>query len=381
MTETVSPTKDTISTLNIEEEKTYSVVSLNTNAMTPKVSTERAMELAKKINLNDSQSIISFGVDAQKQVTAVSENLISGSRVKDLGPVSNTMVEMVSSMRGLDFSKVKPGQKQGFISRLLRRVSSLTKFVQKYETVESQVITAQNKLDSHRTTLLRSILTLDKMYDATLNHVNGLDEHIAALEYKINEVDTQVIPELQAKADLSKDMADAQAVNDMIATRNQLDRQLHNLRATRMITIQTLPKIRMIQQNDKDLVDKIQAQILHGIPLWKQQMALNIETWKAAEAGASVKMASDFTNELITKGAEQLKESNKLIRGEVERGIIDVETVKKANDLLIATINETIELTEQGKQARLEAEKEFREAEENLKKALINAANRQSQVN
>ena len=374
MTDTITADKQDTQTLNITVPENHAMVSLNTTDMNNKVPSERARELANKIDLSNSISISSYGLDAQKKVTSVSESMLHGAKNKDLGPVGNTMIDMVTKMRGLDFSEIKPGQKRGIIARLLGRVTSLTKFVQKYETIESQVATSQNVLENHRITMHRSIMVLDKLYDAVLEQLIGLDEHIAGIDYKISEINTVILPELQAQAELSKDMLDVQKVNDMTGVRDQLERKRSALLETRLATIQTLPTIRMLQQKEKDLVDKIQTQIILAIPLWKQRMAVSLETWKAMEAGKASKAVTDFTNELIVKSAETFKETNALIGAEVERGIIDVDALKRANDLLISAIEESIQLTEQGKQARQAAELEFRDAEERLKQALYNAS-------
>lgn len=362
------------SALEIKVHETHDLVSLKTEDMNQKVPVERARELANKIDLSNSVSISSYGLEAQKKVTSVSESMLAGAKSKDLGPVGDTMIDMVTKMRGLDFSQIKPGQKRNFIMRLLGRVTSLTKFIQRYETIESQIATSQNVLEKHRIDMHRSIMVLDKLYEAVLDQLIGLDEHIAGIEYKINEIDTVVLPELQAAADLSKDMLDIQKVNDMSGIRDQLERKRAALLATRITTIQTLPIIRQLQQKEKDLVDKIQTQIILAIPLWKQRMAVSLEAWKALEAGKASKAVTDFTNELIKKSTEAFKETNALIGKEVERNIIDVETVKQSNDLLIAAIEESIQLAEQGKKARAEAEKEFKIAEEKLKLALKNAS-------
>lgn len=357
------------------------VVSLAAEGHAPaKVSRARAAELAKAINLKDTQSIISFGIESQKNATQVSEQMLTGVRTKDTGPVGEAMNQMVHTMRGLDFSQIKPGQKPGFFARLLGKASALTLFLQKYETVESQITAAQNNLDKHRQQLLRDIVMLDKLYITTLQMLDGLDETIAAVEYKLEEVNSVDIPAAQEKAKASGDMADTQAANDLINARDDLERRLADLKTTRMVTIQALPSIRIVQTNDKGLSEKIQSQILNALPLWKRNMALAIAAWRSEEAGKATKAATDFTNQLIEQSQAQLQTSNKAIRTELERGIIDVESVKKANEALIQTINDTIEIAAQGKAARAAAEKELIDAESKLKQALLSASQKQVQA-
>lgn len=358
------------------------IVALNSAAgrAPSKVTKERAAELARTINLKDSQSIIGFGVEAQREVTQVSENMLTGVRTKDTGPVGDALNGMVHEMRGLDFGSIKPGQKQGFFSKLIGRASAMTLFLQKYETVESKINTTQNKLDGHRVQLLKDIVALDRLYGATLGLLDSLDEQIAAIHYKLDEVNTQVIPAAQAKAESTGDMADAQEVRDLTESRDALERKIHDLELTRNLTIQALPSIRIVQANDKGLAEKIQSQILNTLPLWKRTMALSIAAWRAEESGKASKATTDFTNELIVQSAEQLNSSNRIVRQEIERGLFDVESAVKANESLIATINESIDLAQQGKQMRAQAAQQLEAAEGKLKQTLLSAAKRQAEM-
>lgn len=358
------------------------LVSLRTDAglAPPKVSRERAKELASLINVRDTQAVISLGVDAQKRATAVSEQMLEGVRTKDTGPVGESLNAMVHEMRGLDFAQIKPGQKPGFLSKLLGKASGLTLFLQKYETVESKIAAAQNNLDGHRRQLLKDIVMMDKLYDASLEMLNGLDETIAAVEYKIEDINTIDIPKLQDVATATNDPVDVQAVADLAEGRDGLERRLADLRLTRMITIQSLPQIRVIQNNDEGLAEKVQTQILNVMPIWKRNMAVAIAAWRAEEAGKATKAATDFTSTLIASSAEQLRDSNKAIRTELERGIVDVEAVKKANDALIETINDTLTIAEQGKKARADAAVQLADAEQKLKNALLEGAKRQANM-
>lgn len=355
------------------------VVSLSADkSFTDKVPMARKQELAKSINLKDTQSIIGFGVESQKKVTTVSEQMLQGVRTKDTGAVSSGMVEMISTMRGLDFGSIKPGQKQGFFSKLLGKASALTTFLQKYETVETHLTTVQNKLDQDRRSLLRDIVMLDKLYEAQLESLGLLEEYIAAGDYALEQINNEQIPAAEALAQETGDMADAQALRDLTNARDTLERKVHDMKLTRQVTIQGLPTIRIVQDNDKGLAEKIQSQILNTLPLWKQQLAVAVTMWRAQEAARDTKKASDFTNELLVKGAETLNTSNKAIRAEIERGIYDIDAIEKSNQLLISTITETLDIAEQGKAARKDAEQRLVKAEEELKGALTSAAQRQA---
>lgn len=375
-----SPTAE--NALIVPEIGSQEIVSLNNQAgrNPKKISPERARELASKINLKDSQSIITFGVDAQKATTQVSEQMIQGVRTKDTGPVGDQLNAMVRDMKGLDFGDLATAKKPGFLKKLLGGASVLQKFLDKYKTVEGQIIAASNVLENHRVQMLKGIVALDKLYESTLTLLDSLDEQIAALEWLLEEVNTKHIPELQAKANETGDMADAQALRDMTEARDALERKRADLLLTRNVTIQALPSIRIVQANEKGLAEKIQTQLLTTVPLWKRTMAVSIESWRAEEAGKATKAATDFTNELIVTSAKQLNTSNRIARTEIERGIFDVEAAEQANELLIATINESIDLAEQGKAKRADAEQRLIAAEQKLKESLASAAQRQAQL-
>ena len=387
-TETPSLTGDLIQTpqaenaLIVPEIGSQEIVSLNNQAgrTTKKISPERARELASKINLKDSQSIITFGVEAHKATTAVSEQMLQGVRSKDMGPAGDALGNMVREMKGLDFGELAVGKKPGFFQKLFRSAGALQKFMDKYKTVEAQIIASTNILENHRVQMLKDIVAMDKQYDSTLTLLDNLDEQIAALEWLLNEVNTKHIPELQAKANETGDMLDSQAVRDMTEARDAIERRHADLLLVRNVTIQALPSIRIVQAGEKGMAEKIQTQILTAVPLWKRTMAVQIAAWRAAEAGKASKAATDFTNDLIVASAKQINETNKITRTEMERGIFDVEAAVQANDYLIATITESIDLAEQGKAKRAAAATALEGAEQKLKETLLSAANRQAQL-
>lgn len=343
-----------------------------------KVPTERAKELANKINIRDTQSIIGFGVEAQKSVGQVSDQMLEGVRTKDTGPVGDSLNLMVHEMRGLDFGNLS--QKQGFMAKLLRKASRVTLFLEQYETVQSKINKTQAVLEGHRVSMLRGVKMLDLLYQKTLELLGSLDEQIAAVEYKLEEVNTVDIPAANQKAQESQDMADTQLAADLIQARDALERKLHDLQLTRQITIQALPSIRIVQANEVGLSEKIQSQILNALPLWKRNMALAVEMAKTQNAAKATKAASDFTNEQLRMGSDMLQQSNLAVRKEVERGIVDVDSVKYANDKLIQTIEETINIAQEGKNMRARAETELAEAEAKLKSTLLSAAQRQAEM-
>lgn len=335
---------------------------------------ERVGKLKSQINPHDTQSILGFGVDAQKQVTSVSEQMLAGVRNKDTGAAGGALINMVTALRGLNFDDIKPGQKPGLISKLFGKATPLVKFLEQYETVQSQVDKIQNELDNHRVQLMRDIVMLDKLYDATLGYFQDLDVYIAAGEERLKEVNEVEIPALAAKAEQSGDMKDAQELRDLGQARDTLERKVHDLKLTRQVTLQGLPSIRMVQDNDKGLVEKIQSQVLNTVPMWKQQLALAVTQWRQQDAAKASKAASDMQNELLLRNSEMLKTNNTLVRTEVERGIYDVETIKKSNSNLIEAINESISIADEGRRRRAAAEKDLIECEKQLKDTLRSAA-------
>lgn len=325
----------------------------------------------EQLNLDDSTSVISWGTGAQKKVGQINAQMLEGVRSKDAGEIGASLTSMVTQMRGLDFGKVS--EKQGFFGKLLGKITPLAEFIQSFETISGQVEAVANKLESHKVELLKSIKSLDILYVSTLDYFHELGNYVAAGEEILKELDEVSIPALKAKAE-SGELIDAQNLNDLVAKRDAFDRRVHDLRLTRQVVMQTLPQIRMVQSNDNGLVQKIDTQILNTIPMWESQLVIAVEQWKMAEATKTTKAVSDLQNELLVKNAEMLKQGNAEARREIERGVYDIESVKKANDLLIATIEESIAITQEGRANRVAAANVLVEAEGRLKTALRNAA-------
>jgi len=330
--------------------------------------------LIAQLDMSNTQSIISFGVDAQRKVTEVSETMLEGVRNKDTGPAGEALNEMMLKVRGLEIEDLKNGKKPGFIARLFGAVSPLARFIQSYETVGSQIESLSATLEKHKQQLLKDILLLDRLYDTTLEYFHLLAAYIAAGDEKLRRLDAEDIPALAAEAERSGDMVDAQRLRDLRSARDELERRVHDLKLTRQVTMQSLPSIRLVQENDKMLVNKIQSSLLNTIPLWKTQLAQAVTMYRAAEAGKTVQAVHDLNNELLAANAENLKMSNAQIREQMERGVYDIEVIKKANDDLIATIQDSIRIAQEGKAKRLAAEKELADTEAKLKTALKTAA-------
>ncbi len=330
----------------------------------------RIDNLMSEIDIKDSNSVIFFGAKAQEQLTMISDQMLEGVRNKDVGPAGGALSEMVVTLRGFDVDDLK---EQGFFARLFGGAKPMVKFLQRFEEVRDQIDSISNKLDTHKTELLTDIASLDRLYDANLEYFHTLADYIAAGEEKLREIDETVVPALQKEADESKDVLKAQALRDLRSMRDDLERRVHDLKLTRQVTMQSLPSIRLVQENDKSLVNKINSTMVNTIPLWRTQLAQGITIHRSREAGQTLKEATDLTNELLTANAENLKTANAEVRKQIERGVFDIETVKQANQMLIDTIEESLQIADEGKRQRTAAEAELVTCEAELRKTLASA--------
>lgn len=330
-------------------------------------------EALQELDLSDSNSVIYFGSKAQQELTKISDQMLSGVKSKDAGPAGNMLSEMVTVIRGFDMEKLNPNRKRSFWDKILFRVKPIAKFTAKYEEVTEQVETIAHALEKHKETLLIDIKSLDKLYDANLNYFHNLEFYIDAGEKKIQDLDTIDIPALVDKANQTKEMLDAQALQDLRAVRDDLERRVHDLRLTRQVAMQSLPSIRMVQNNDKGLVTKINSTMVNTIPLWRQQLAQAITIFRSNAAAGTLKQATDLTNDLLKANAENLNQANQQARRQIERGVFDIESVKQANETLIKTIEEGLQISAEGKKARADALVQLESMENELKETLKRA--------
>ena len=329
-----------------------------------------------ELDVKDSNSVIFFGARAQEQLTSISENMLEGVRNKDTGPAGAALGEMLSRLRGFKVDDLDPKNKPSFFGRIMGSANPIARFVQQYEEVRKQIDSVSNRLDTHKNKLMEDIVKLDRLYDANLSYYHTLADYIAAGEEMLRRLDGEIIPALAKAAEGAADMLKAQALRDMRSMRDDLERRVHDLKLTRQIAMQSLPSIRLVQENDKSLVTKINSTMANTIPLWKQQLAQAVTIYRASEAAKTVKEATDLTNELLRKNADTLRTSNAEIRTQVERGIVDIEAVKHAHAQLIATIEESLVIADEGKKKRAEAEKELTGLESSLKQTLAQASAR-----
>jgi len=337
--------------------------------------------LMAEIDIADANSVIFFGNKAQEKVTEISDKMLEGVKNKDLGQSGQALSEMVATIRGFDVDELDPNKKPGFFARIFGRAKPLVKFLQKYEDVRKQIDKITNKLESHKTTLLKDITSLDRLYVANLEYFHTLEDYIKAGEEKINQLHHEVIPAMEKQAEGSDDMLAAQKLRDMRSSTADLERRVHDLRLTRQVTLQSLPSIRLVQENDKGLINKINSTIANTVPLWRQQLAQTVTIWRSEQAADTIKDATDLTNEMLANNAENLKIANRKVREQMERGVFDIEVVKLANQKLIETIDDSLRIAEEGKAKREGAVIELQKTEAQLRDALLSAKARYKEVN
>lgn len=329
-----------------------------------------------ELEMGNTQSIIQFGSKAQAELQVISQEMLAGVRNKDAGPAGDALREMVTSIRGFSVDELNPNRKQSWWEKLMGKTKPVAMFMAKYEEVQDQIDKITEELLRHETVLLKDIKSLDKLYEKTLDFYDQLAIYIAAGEKKIQQLDEVDIPAMaQVVQDAPEDegVIRAQELRDLRAARDDLERRVHDLKLTRQVTMQSLPSIRLVQENDKSLVTKINSTLVNTVPLWETQLAQSVTISRSRDAAKVVREANDLTNELLTSNASNLKMANKEIREEIERGIFDIDAIKQANADLIETIQDSLRIADEGKAKRVEAEKELQTMEAELKANLAAA--------
>ncbi|MGR3805761.1 toxic anion resistance protein [Marinibacterium profundimaris] len=329
-----------------------------------------------EIDMGDTNSIVSFGSTAQAELQEISQAMLADVRNKDVGPAGDSLRDIVSTLRGFSVDELDVRRERTFWEKLIGRAAPIAQFTAKFETIQSQIDKITDELLGHEHQLLKDIKSLDMLYDRTLNFYDELALYIAAGEEKLRILDIEEIPakesEVQAAPE-GEQVMQAQELRDLRAARDDLERRVHDLKLTRQVTMQSLPSIRLVQENDKSLVTKINSTLVNTVPLWETQLAQAVTIQRSSEAAGAVRDANDLTNELLTANAKNLRDSNKAIRTEMERGVFDIEAVKQANADLIATIQESLQIADEGKKRRAAAEEELKHMETELRDTLASA--------
>lgn len=379
MTETIR--EQAIQTLNQVEEVTAALLPVPTAEVVPlsQAQGEKAAEIRARMNeldITNTQSIISFGSKAQGELQIISQEMLADVKNKDAGPAGDSLRKIVSTIRGFGSDELDLRRERSWWERLTGKVAPFAEFVARYEDVQSQIDKITEELLRHEHTLLKDVKSLDILYEKTLRFYDELALYIAAGEAKLAELDATTIPAKEAQVNAAPEdeqIKQAQELRDLRAARDDLERRVHDLKLTRQVTMQSLPSIRLVQENDKSLVTKINSTLVNTVPLWETQLAQAVTIQRSREAAEAIRGATDLTNELLTKNADNLRETNRVVREEMERGVFDIESVKKANDQLIATINDSLAIADEGKARRAAAEVELQKMEVELRDTLASA--------
>ena len=321
---------------------------------------------AQQIDLTNSTLVLQYGAGTQKKMADFSEDALNNVRSKDLGEVGDLLSGVVKELRGFDEEEEK-----GFFGIFKKASNKIETMKAKYAKAEANVNEIVKVLEKHQVQLMKDTALLDKMYELNLTYFKELSMYILAGKKKLVEVRNTQLKELLDKARLSGLPEDAQAAKDLDSMCNRFEKKIHDLELTRMISIQTAPQIRLVQNNDTQMVEKIQSTIVNTIPLWKSQMVLALGVEHSAQAAAAQREVTDMTNELLRKNAEKLKMATIETAKESERGIVDMETLKATNESLISTLDEVMNIQREGRQKRAEAEEGLRSMEQELKAKLL----------
>ena len=324
-------------------------------------------DFAKQIDLTNSNLILQYGAGTQKKMADFSEAALANVQTQDLGEAGELITSLVQELKGFDNQEEEKGL-FGFFKKNANKISTLKA---KYDKAEVNVNKIVESLQQHQVRLMKDTATLDKMYALNLNYFKELSMYILAGKKKLNEVRSAQLKELMDKAQASGLPEDAQAAKDLDSMCNRFEKKLHDLDLTRMISIQTAPQIRLVQNNDTVMVEKIQSTLVNTIPLWKSQMVLALGIAHSTEAAKAQRAVTDMTNELLRKNADTLKMATVETAKESERGIVDMETLKHTNESLIQTLDEVLKIQQEGHQKRVEAESQIQKMEAELKNKLL----------
>ena len=327
-------------------------------------------EFNSQINVEDSTQILQFGAKAQNKISEFSDSVLEGVKTKQTGEVGDLLADLVAQIK--DFDGDIQIENRGVIGKLFHSAKKeVTKIIAKYNKIDVNIDKIEKELDRHRLQMLKDITIFDTMYEKNLQYFKELSLYIIAGEKKLEELRNVVLPELQKKAEETKEQLDVQRVNDMVNTINRFEKKIYDLKTTRVISIQMAPQIRMLQSNETELVEKIQSSLINTIPLWKNQIVLALGINNAKQALGAQQSVTNLTNDMLKKNSEILKQGSIQIAEESERAIVDVKTLQKTNKDIIETLDKVLEIHENGKVKRAEAEKELVEIERELKEKLV----------
>jgi uncharacterized protein YaaN involved in tellurite resistance len=333
---------------------------------------EKAMKVAEQIDYKNQQAILQYGVAAQSELSQFSHSVLNHIQKKDTGSIGDVISELmfkINQVNPEDFSR----KRKGVVGRLF---SSLSKPVQgifsKYQNINVEIDKIADRLEGSRQMLMRDLMMLDKLYEKNKQFYDALNIYIAAAEYKLEELQNETLPALQQKASNTNGYLAIQEVNDVNHFINRLEKRVHDLKLSRQIAVQSAPQIRLIQEVNQTLVEKIQSSILTVIPLWKNQIVIALTLFRQQKAMEAQRQVSKTTNDLLIRNADMLKQNTIEVAKENERGIVDIETLKRTQESLLGTLEEVLQIQQDGRAKRQEAERELLDMEQELKTRLLN---------
>lgn len=342
--------------------------SLNYNSLT-QAEKEAIDEFVNKLDVNDSTQVIQYGAKAQAKISQFSDSVLEGVKTKSAGEVGELLAELVGEIKSFDADI--QGEQKGIAKIFHSAKKQLDVITAKYSKISTNVDGIEKQLENHKLQMLKDIALLDTMYEKNLEYFKEISLYIIAGEKKLEELRNVTLPELKKKAQESGDQLDVQKVQDMENTISRFEKKIYDLKTTRLISIQMAPQIRLLQNNDAELVEKIQSSITNTIPLWKNQIVLALGINNAKRALESQRAVSNLTNDMLKKNSEILKQGSIDIAEESERAIVDIETLQKTNKDIIDTLDKVIEIHENGRIKRQEAEGQLEDMEKELKEKML----------
>ena len=368
-----SSQSEQVSLVKVEPEKEIAKVTQQVEALTP-AEVQKVQSIKDGINLMDSSTPLTFGAPAQKEIAQFSDSILNKVRTKDSGQVGELLTDLVSKVKGFDTTEKKSFLSSiPIIGSLVDKAEDIKSGYDKLSTHDDRI---QQGLENSNVKLMEDVVMFDTLYEKNLGYFKELQLYIRAGEEKLEEMRTITLPKLKAQAAEKNDPMAVQVVNDFEQSVDRFEKKIHDLKISKTLAIQTAPQIRLIQNNDRVLIDRVQSALYHTIPLWKNQMVIALGLTRQQEVIAMQRAVADATNDLLKRNAEMLKQNSIDTAKANERGIVDIDTVKKVNEDLISTIEETMRIQQEGRQRRAAAEKELIAIEGRLKDALLKNANR-----
>ncbi len=349
------------------KEEEIPVEKLSLDSLSP-AEQAAVMNFAQQIDIENTEQIMNYGSAAQKNISEFSDAALSSVRSKDLGEVGNMLSDLVVELQGLNF---EPEEKKGLLGLFKKGTQNIASLKAQYDKAEINVDKIVEELEKHEVTLLKDISMMDKMYDKNSEYQKELTMYILAGKLRVEQLRKEELPKYVAKAQESGLPEDAQAANDFANLIGRFEKKLHDLELTRMISVQMAPQIRMVQNNDSLMSEKIRSSIVNTIPLWKNQMVMALALYNSEQAMKAQNEVTNVTNQLLEKNAQALHQGSVTIAKEAERGIVDIETLRKTNLELIATLDEVRQIQNDGRAKRAAAEEELARIENELNQKLL----------